>query len=208
MDQHVEEGLESLTDARHLVSVQPEVSEGRVDRFQHFRLDVDERTVVQVETDRREARERSRQQVKLPVTVEEQVLEVETAEGVLGYGPESVVTEVEPLESGQVRESSDLDVFQTAFAQVQMTQSVVPGEVGSPENGGHEGVGVEVQLETIGGYPAWNEWKTTPAAVDDSAEDVAETSGRAIERGCPRQKGRAAEQEHHQGQPENQQYSG
>jgi len=75
VQQDVEQLTQTTVDTFQLVAVQPQIAQGEVELYQRLGVDVTQRAVVQVQTGRRQTRERRGKNLHVAIAVDEQVLE-------------------------------------------------------------------------------------------------------------------------------------
>ena len=125
----------------------------------------------------------------MSVSVEEEVLELETAERVGQNGAQSVVAEVEPAQCHQVGKRAYLQRRQSTLAQVEVFQADERRQVGATQQRRRERVAVEVELDAGRRHAGRNGVETAPRAVDDATGRVTEARSRTDESVTGRQAG-------------------
>jgi len=104
---------------------------------------------VQVESRCRETHKRLGVNAHVSVAVDKEMLECQPVERPRLDRLDPVVTEIQPAQVREVRESTDFDVLEAALADVEMFEDEVLGHVGPSHGRRREEVAVEVELKCV-----------------------------------------------------------
>jgi len=104
-----EQAGQTSVDAGQPVAVEPEVDQSSVEREESDRLDAVEQAVVQIESRYGQLFEGGRIESDATIAVQKEMLESESVEASTWNDDETIVAEVEPSETDEIEECSNLD---------------------------------------------------------------------------------------------------
>ena len=181
--QGVEEVEPLLGEGLELVLVQPQGAQRPVERGHHLDGQLGHGAVVHVQPLGAHPFEGSGGQLDALVVVDEQVLEVESPEGVVRDEGDLVVADVQPDQVAEVGEGVQGDGLDPAAAHVQLLQLDQVGEVAAGEVRVQEGVLVEDELHGVVGDALGDGGQPLVGAVHVLAVRLAEAVAGAGEGG-------------------------